>query len=189
MTFITNLNKFSLLTEKEEIELAKQLNKSTGKQYDKILSKLIKHNLRLVVNIAYKYNFAVDDVEDLIQEGSIGLQKGIQKWDHTRGVRLGNYCYLWIRAYIIRYIMNNANIVKIGTTTAQRKLYFNLAKIRAKYNSMGINISDDELAKELGVKVEELKETEQRLLSPTVRLDASIDADKQDNNNLLKEII
>lgn len=173
--YVAQISKIPLLTKEQEKDLTVKYSKNKTQA---LKNKLITHNLRLVVKIAYEYSFT-DKVEDLFQEGSIGLMRGVEKFDPTRGVRLGNYCYHWIRAYILRHIINNARLVKIGTTTAQRKLFFNLNKTKARYIAKNIDISDDELAEELGVTTKELQETEQRLFAQTVRLDVTNDIEGQ----------
>ncbi len=170
--YISKISKIPLLTEEQERDLTIQYAKN---KTIPLRDKLISHNLRLVVKAAYKYSFTADNVADLYQEGSIGLMIGVDKFDPTRGVRLGTYCYHWIKACMLRYIINNARLVKLGTTKAQRKLFFSLPKAKAKYMAQGIDISDEDLASELGVKSQELREMEQRLFQPMVSLDAPID--------------
>ncbi len=170
--YVAEISKIPRLTEDQEKTLTEEYHKT---KCQKLRNKLVQHNLRLVVKAAHKYSFAVENVADLFQEGNIGLIKGVEKFDPSRGVKLGNYSYHWIRAYILRYIVNNARLVKIGTTMAQRKLFFNLTKTKAKYRAQGVDISDEELAQELGVKPQELRDTENRLFSSTVRLDAPAD--------------
>ena len=89
-------------------------------------------NLRLVVKIAYEYRRAYKNIMDLIQEGNIGLMQAVKRYDPYRGVKLSSYAAWWIRAYILRFILNNWRLVKLGTTQAQRKLFFNLRKKRAE---------------------------------------------------------
>ncbi|KKN14929.1 hypothetical protein LCGC14_0991160 [marine sediment metagenome] len=177
--YVSMISKIPLLTDKQEKDLTIQYAKN---KTIPLRDKLISHNLRLVVKAAHKYSFTSDNVADLFQEGSIGLMIGVEKFDPTRGVRLGNYCYNWIMAYIMRYIINNARLVKIGTTIAQRKLFFNLAKTKAKYRTRGIDISEEDLAKELDVKPHELRDAEQWLFAKTISLDVNDnpESDKRD---------
>ena len=181
--YVAQISKIPLLTAEQEKDLTTRYVKNKSKA---IKDKLITHNLRLVVKAAYQYSFIIDNVADLFGEGSIGLMYGIERFDPKYGVRLGNYCFHWIRAYIFRYIVNNARLVKIGTTTAQRKLFFNLTKTKAKYVTKGIDISDEELAAELGVTVKELRETEQRLSAPIVRLDDHDDSIQSRQGNFIE---
>jgi len=91
-------------------------------------ARLVTANLRLVVKIAYEYRRAYKNIMDLIQEGNIGLMQAVKRYDPYRGVKLSSYAAWWIRAYILRFILNNWRLVKLGTTQAQRKLFFNLRK-------------------------------------------------------------
>jgi RNA polymerase sigma-32 factor len=104
-------------------------------------------NLRLVVKIAHEYPAARAHIMDLISEGNIGLMKGIDRYDPSRGVPLPNYCGDWIRAYVIRWIVNNARLVKLGTTEQQRKLFFNLAKEKRRLETL-LNSSDVKVMKD-----------------------------------------
>ncbi len=108
-------------------------------------------NLRLVVKIAYEYKRAYRNMMDLVQEGNIGLMQAVKRFDPHRGVKLSSYSAWWIRAYILRFILNNWRLVKLGTTQAQRKLFFNLNKERARLAAMGIEPTHEEIAKRLEV--------------------------------------
>jgi RNA polymerase sigma-32 factor len=108
---------------------------------------------------------------DLIQEGNIGLMHAVKRFDPSRGVKLSSYAAWWIRAYMLRYILNNHRMVKIGTTQAQRKLFFNLAKEKARLSAMGIEPTHDEIAKSLNVDQKDVVEMDRRL----ARGDASLD--------------
>jgi RNA polymerase sigma-32 factor len=103
-------------------------------------------NLRLVVKLAYEYRRAYKNIMDLIQEGNIGLMQAVKRYDPYRGVKLSSYAAWWIRAYILRFILNNWRLVKLGTTQAQRKLFFNLNKEKAKLAAMGIDPRRSEIA-------------------------------------------
>ena len=136
--------------------------------------KLVTTNLRLVVKIAYEYRRAYKNIMDLIQEGNIGLMQAVKKYDPYRGVKLSSYSAWWIRAYILRFIVNNWRLVKLGTTQAQRKLFFNLNKEKAKLLAMGIDPTPEEVAKRLGVEPEEAIEMDRRLSSSEASLDAPV---------------
>ena len=166
--YISSISKAPLLTEEEEKNLTTEYFKTKSAS---LRDKIIRHNMRLVVKAAFQYGYVVENVSDLIQEGSIGLLKGVEHFDPTKNVRLANYAYHWIKAYILRYIINNAHLIKVGTTLAQRKLFFNLTKTRAKYLAQGIELSPETLANKLGVKLKELQEMEQRMSIPMIRLD------------------
>ena len=129
-------------------------------------------NLRLVVKIAYEYRRAYKNIMDLIQEGNIGLMQAVKRYDPYRGVKLSSYAAWWIRAYILRFILNNWRLVKLGTTQAQRKLFFNLRKKRAELVALGIDPTNAEIAKQLNVPESEVAEMDVRLQSSEKSLDA-----------------
>jgi RNA polymerase sigma-32 factor len=133
--------------------------------------RLVTANLRLVVKIAYEYRRAYRNMMDLVQEGNIGLMQAVKKYDPYRGVKLSSYAAWWIRAYMLRFILNNWRMVKLGTTQAQRKLFFNLNKEKARLAAMGIEPTHAELAKHLDVDERDVIEMDKRL----ARSDASLD--------------
>lgn len=137
-------------------------------------ARLVTANLRLVVKIAYEYRRAYKNMMDLIQEGNIGLMQAVKKYDPYRGVKLSSYAAWWIRAYMLRFILNNWRLVKLGTTQAQRKLFFNLSKEKAKLTAMGIEPTDAEIAKRLDVAEAEVAEMDKRLARSDASLDASV---------------
>ncbi|HVI41928.1 MAG TPA: sigma-70 family RNA polymerase sigma factor [Anaerovoracaceae bacterium] len=173
--YMREVNSFKLFSETEEKSLTQEY---FGTQNQKLRKKLINHNLRLVVKIAFEYRAAYGNLMDMIQEGNLGLMKGVDKYDPTFGVPLAHYSAKWIRAYMLRFIINNARLVKLGTTEAQRKLFFNLAKEKARLEAQGFEVSDALLAEKLKVDEKELSEMGRRLSAP----DASIDADNADGN-------
>lgn len=138
---------------------------------------LVTSNLRLVVKIAYDYRRAYRNVMDLIQEGNIGLMQAVKKFDPYKGVKLSSYAAWWIRAYILRFILNNWRLVKLGTTQAQRKLFFNLSKEKARLTAMGIEPSAENIAKQLDVTVEEVSSMDRRLSAGEMSLDAPVSGD------------
>lgn len=137
-------------------------------------AKLVTANLRLVVKIAYEYRRAYKNIMDLVQEGNIGLMQAVKRYDPYRGVKLSSYAAYWIRAYILRFILNNWRLVKLGTTQAQRKLFFNLRKKRAELIALGIEPTNEEIAKQLNVGEQEVAEMDVRLASNEKSLDAPV---------------
>jgi RNA polymerase sigma-32 factor len=136
--------------------------------------RLVAANLRLVVKIAHEYRRSAFSLLDLVQEGNIGLMQAVKKYDPFKGVKLSSYAAWWIRAYIIRFIMDNWRMVKLGTTQAQRKLFFNLAKEREKLLARGIDPTPQLLAKNLQVEAKEVEEMSARMGSDDLSLDAPI---------------
>jgi RNA polymerase sigma-32 factor len=171
--YMAEVRRFPLLTPDEEKSLATRL----VEQGDTTAArKLIEANLRLVVKIAYEYRRAHRNLLDLVQEGNIGLIQAVSKFDPYRGVKLSSYAAFWIRAYILKFILNNWRLVKIGTTQAQRKLFFNLRKEREKLEQLGFHPSTKLLAEKLDVSEKDVIEMERRLAAPEASLDAPLGA-------------
>ena len=147
-TYLREVQRHPLLTPEETHELAVKFLET---QDPATAARLVTANLRLVVKIAYEYRRAYKNIMDLIQEGNIGLMQAVKRYDPYRGVKLSSYAAWWIRAYILRFILNNWRLVKLGTTQAQRKLFFNLRKKRAELAAMGIDPTNAEIAKRLNV--------------------------------------
>ena len=173
--YLREVQRHPLLTPEQTQELAVAFTKT---QDPAIAARLVTANLRLVVKIAYEYRRAYKNIMDLVQEGNIGLMQAVKRYDPYRGVKLSSYAAWWIRAYILRFILNNWRLVKLGTTQAQRKLFFNLRKKRAELEAMGITPSHAEIAKSLNVPEADVAEMEVRLGSNENSLDAPVgDAD------------
>lgn len=169
--YVQESRRFPLLSREEEHELAVKLVEHGDMDAAR---KLIESNLRLVVKIAYEYRRAYRNMMDLIQEGNIGLMQAVKRYDPYRGVKLSSYAAWWIRAYMLRFILNNWRMVKIGTTQAQRKLFFNLSKEKARLSAMGIEPTHAEIAKRLNVDEKEVIEMDRRLSRGDASLDASV---------------
>jgi RNA polymerase sigma-32 factor len=123
--YMREVRRHPLLSPEEEHALAVEYAKTADVD---LAARLVTANLRLVVKIAYDYRRAYKNIMDLVQEGNIGLMQAVKRYDPYRGVKLSSYAAWWIRAYMLRFILNNWRLVKIGTTQAQRKLFFNLSK-------------------------------------------------------------
>jgi len=169
--YLREVQRHKLLTPDEEKDLTQKFVKS---QDPRTAARLVTANLRLVVKLAYEYRRAYKNIMDLIQEGNIGLMQAVKRYDPYRGVKLSSYAAWWIRAYILRFILNNWRLVKLGTTQAQRKLFFNLNKEKAKLSAMGIEPEAAEIAKRLGVEEKEVIDMDRRLSSGEASLDAPV---------------
>ena len=169
--YLAEIRRYALLTPEEEHRLAVEY-----KEYGDLQAayRLVTANLRLVVMIARRYESAFRNLFDLIQEGNIGLMEAVKKFDPYRGIRFPSYAVWWIRAYIIRYLMNNFRMVKIGTTQAQRRLFFNLQKEKQKLEAEGFEITPKLIARRLEVKPSEVVEMEQRMSGRDVSVDTPI---------------
>jgi RNA polymerase sigma-32 factor len=169
--YLVEIRRYPLLTPEEEHRLA-----VAYKEYGDIQSayRLVTANLRLVVMIARRYENAFRNLFDLIQEGNIGLMEAVKKFDPYRGIRFPSYAVWWIRAYIIRYLMNNFRMVKVGTTQAQRRLFFNLQKEKQRLEAEGFEISPKLIARRLDVKPSEVVEMEQRMSARDLSVDSPV---------------
>jgi RNA polymerase sigma-32 factor len=178
--YIAEINRFSLLTPEEEFKLAVRL-----KKYNDVAAaeKLIVSNLRFVVKIAHEYRNYGFKLSDLIQEGNIGLIHAVKKFDPYKGYRLISYAVWWIRAYIQNYLMKSWSIVKIGTTQAQRKLFFKLNQTKKDLETISRkNPEFSEIATSLGVKNAEVEEMDLRMGSRDVSLNEIINDDSNDSH-------
>ena len=170
--YIREANRFALLTPEEEKSLSSRFHE-TGDQ--EAGSRLITSNLRLVIKIALEFQkYWMKNLLDLIQEGNIGLMHAIRKFDPYRGIKLSYYASFWIKAYILKFIMDNWKLVKIGTTQSQRKLFYNLKREKEKLRALGFEPGPKLLADALNVREEEVIEMDQRLGGWELSLDAPL---------------
>ncbi|GLT24018.1 RNA polymerase sigma factor RpoH [Zoogloea oryzae] len=166
--YIQSVNRIPLLTEKEESDLAHSFRENEDLDAAR---KLVMSHLRLVVAIARGYLGYGLPHADLIQEGNVGLMKAVKRFDPDRGVRLVSFAIHWIKAEIHEYIVKNWRLVKIATTKAQRKLFFNLRGLKASSSTLqGEEVRT--IAEQLGVKPEEVREMETRLSGGDVALES-----------------
>ena len=180
--YLSEINQFPLLKQDEEQRLARLYKKNADLH---AAHTLITSNLRFVVKVSYEYRSYGIRMADLIQEGNIGLMKAVQKFDPDKGIRLISYAVWWIRAYIQNYILKSWSLVKLGTTQAQRKLFFSLARTKREIEKLsgGPNPEDGgghdarKIAKKLRVKPTEVMEMEQRMEGRDLSLDAPMGDD------------
>lgn len=173
--YISEINQFELLTPEEEFRLAVRFRKYNDME---AAQHLVVSNLRFVVKIAHEYRNYGMKLADLIQEGNIGLMHAVKKFDPYRGYRLISYAVWWIRAYIQNYIIKTWSVVKIGTTQAQRKLFFKLGQAKKKLEALSQkNPEFAEIAESLGVKEIEIEQMDLRLSHRDLSLDATISDD------------
>ena len=185
-TYLAQINRFPLLTQDEEFQLAVKYRK-----YDDIEAahKLITSNLRFVVKVAFEYKAYGVKIQDLVQEGNIGLMMAVKKFNPYKGYRFISYAIWWIRAYMQNFIIKTWSLVKIGTTQAQKKLFYKIGKVRKALESDGENEKRYErLARDLDVAKEDIIEMEQRMSSRDLSLDAPFDEGQELTHlDLLKE--
>jgi RNA polymerase sigma-32 factor len=184
--YIAEINRFPLLTAEEEFKLAVELRKENSLE---AAEKLVVSNLRFVVKVAHEYRSYRMKLPDLIQEGNIGLMHAVKKFDPYKGYRLISYAVWWIRAYIQNYVIKTWSIVKIGTTQAQRKLFFKMSQTRKELETLSKkNPEFGEIAESLGVKKWEVEEMDVRM-GQDLSLDAHVaeGSDMTFGDNLLFE--
>jgi RNA polymerase sigma-32 factor len=173
--YLLEIKNYRLLTREEELELAVLVREKKDKN---AAYRLVTSNLRLVVKIAMDFHrYWTKSLLDLIQEGNVGLLQAVRKFDPYRGIKFSYYASFWIKAYMLKFIMENWKLVKIGTTQTQRKLFFNLAKERDRLISQGFDPEPRLLAERLDVKVKEVEEMSQRLGGGEVSLNAPVGDD------------
>ena len=169
--YMAEVSMYPLLTPEQEKALAVAFRDQGD---DTAAYRLVTSNLRLVAKIAFKYRRFYKNVLDLIQEGNIGLMKAVQKFDPYRGVRLSTYARYWIQAYIMYFLLANHRMVKVGTTQAKRKLFYNLTKETKRLRDLGFDPTPQRIAESLDVDVKDVIEMKQRLASPDASLDAPV---------------
>ncbi len=179
--YLAEIKQFPLLSVEREQELAREYQR---KGDSRAAHQLVTANLRFVVKVAHEYRSYGLRLPDLVQEGNIGLMKAVQKFDPDKGIRLISYAVWWIRAYIQNYILKSWSLVKLGTTQAQRKLFFSLARTRRELDRQSVehgSASDGQdaakVARKLRVKAGEVREMEQRMDGRDQSLDAPVGFD------------
>ena len=172
--YLRDIQRVALLTVAEERRLAHQFRDQGDRRAG---HQLVEANLRFVVKVAYEYRAYRLHMPDLIQEGNVGLMKAVQKFDPDKQIRLISYAVWWIRAYIQNHILKSWSLVKLGTTQAQRKLFFSLARTRREIErlspgGLGEPVDDEFVAKRLNVRATEVVEMQQRLEGRDLSFDA-----------------
>ena len=173
--YLREVGRFPMLKPDEEFELARRVQKTGDSD---AAFRLVSSHLRLVVKIAMDFQRRwMQNVLDLIQEGNVGLMRAVNKFDPDKGIKFSYYAAFWIRAYILKFIMDNWRMVKIGTTQAQRKLFYNLNRERQKLIAEGFDPDAAVLAERLGVGEDQIVEMQQRLDASDMSLDATVGDD------------
>ena len=185
-SYLVRINQLPLLSQEEEFDLSVTYRKRDDMD---AAQKLITSNLRFVVKIAFEYKSYGFRILDLIQEGNIGMMMAVKKFDPYKGYRFISYAVWWIRAYIQNFIIKNWSLVKIGTTQAQKKLFYKIGKVRKALEADQEKEQKYELlANDMDVSKQDLIEMEQRMATRDLSLDASIDGNQELTHfDLLKE--
>ncbi len=169
--YLAEIRKYPALTREEEQELARRYRESGDRE---ALFRLVTGNLMLVVRIALSFRRAARNLLDLVQEGNLGLLAAIDRFDPDVGVRLPTYAAWWVRAYIVKFLLDNVRLVRVGTTNARRKLLRNLRQEKAKLEAQGFDVGPRMLAEHFGVAEEDVKDVEKALHAKDVSFDAPV---------------
>ncbi|HKI50274.1 MAG TPA: RNA polymerase factor sigma-32 [Desulfobacteria bacterium] len=176
-TYLREVGHYPLLSEQETNSLAKLFQKNNDPA---TRHRLITANLRLVVKIALDFKkYWMPDFLDLVQEGNVGLAKAVKKFEPERGIKFSYYASFWIRSHIMKHLMDNKRLVKIGTTQNQRKLFFNLKKESRRLEAQGIKAEPENLAASLQVREKDVVEMKQRLNGSEISIDAPLGHDSE----------
>jgi len=183
-SYLNEINRYKLLTREQEIELGRRIQEDNDQEAAYIMTT---SNLRLVVKIALEFQrIWMQNLLDLIQEGNIGLVRAVKKFDPYKNVKFSYYASFWIKAYILKFIMDNWRMVKIGTTQGQRKLFFRLKKEKQRLIEQGFDPKPKLLSERLGVSEQEVVDMDQRLANWDLSLDEPL---KDDSNTERIEFI
>ena len=183
--YLAEIRRFPLLSREEEAVIARRYVKDKDPED---AYRLVTANLRLVVKLAYEFARATKNVLDLIQEGNVGLMEAVKNFDPEHGIRFPSYAVWWVRAYIYRYLINNWRLVKIGTTQAQRKLFFNLRKETERLEREGFKPQPLLLAHRMGVRESDVREMQERMGQSEVSLDQPTGSSDDSDTRLLDVI-
>lgn len=174
--YMAEIRRYPTISREEEQELARRYRETGDRD---ALFRLVTSNLMLVVRVALSFRRAARNLLDLVQEGNLGLMAAIDRFDPEMGVRLPTYAAWWIRAYIVKYLLDNVRLVRVGTTNARRKLLRNLRQEKSRLEAAGYDVEPKMLAAHFGVSEEDVKDVERALHARDVSLDAPI-GDEED---------
>lgn len=177
--YMAEINKYPLLTPEEEEKITREFHKTGDPE---LASRIVTSNLRLVVKIAQDFQkFWMQNFLDLLQEGNVGLMHAVKKFNPYKGVKFSYYASFWIKAYILKFIMDNWRLVKIGTTQAQRKLFYNLNKEKERIRALGFEPTPELISENLDVTARDVVDMEQRMGSWELSLNAPVREESEDS--------
>lgn len=184
--YMQEVQSYPFLSLDEENELARRFHEEHDIEAAK---KLVATHLRLVAKIAMEYRNAYQNTLDLIQEGNVGLLYAVRHFDPGKGARLSTYATWWIRSFILKFILDNFRLIKIGTTKAQKKLFYNLMREKQRIESMGYYATPAEISKRLGVRESEVAEMQRRLSLPEHSLETPIGSGEKGREAILQDFL
>ena len=188
--YLSDINQYPTLSREEEHDLAVTYRETGDRE---AAYRLVTTNLKLVVKIAMMYRKVYNNLMDLIQEGNLGLIQAIKRFDPERGTRVTTYAAWWIKAYILKFLLDNARLVRIGTTNTRRKILRNLGREKQKLEAKGITPTSRLLAENLGVDERELIEVQEGMSGADISLDAPVKDEGStplvDTLNLMEEAV
>jgi len=184
--YLKEVSRYKLLSIEEEQELTQQLLETGDIE---VAKKLVMANLRLVVKIAMEYRSAYKNVMDLIQEGNIGLMKAVSKYDPSKGAKLSYYASWWIKSYILKFILDNFRLIKIGTTAEQKKLFYNLMREKERLLNQGIEPDIKLISQNLGVSEKAVNEMDLRLSSQGQEISIDTPVGSDDSTGTISDFI
>ncbi|MCE2391925.1 MAG: RNA polymerase factor sigma-32 [Proteobacteria bacterium] len=173
--YFYEISRYPLLTREQEHELALRVHEREDAD---AAQQLVLSNLRLVVKIAMEYRRVWTNVLDLIQEGNIGLLQAVKRFDPHRGVKLSSYAAYWIRAYLLKYLIDNIRLVRVGSSRAERKLFFQLNRVKRELEREGFEPEPKLIADRIGVEEPEVIDMERRLAQGDLSIDAPVRSDE-----------
>jgi RNA polymerase sigma-32 factor len=179
-----SVRNYPILTQEEEKKYALRYLENEDPE---AAEKLVTSNLRLVIKIAYQYHRQWANVLDLIQEGNVGLVEALSRYDPYREIRFSSYAQYWIRAMILRFLLDNFRMVRLGSTRAGRKLFFQLQKERDALTAQGIDPTTKLLAQRLGVTEVDVQDVDQHMRAPALSFDAPVGGESSERH--LSEVV
>lgn len=183
-SYLAEVRRYPLLTPEQEREVAVRYHETGDAEAARTL---VTSNLRLVIKIAFQYHRQWANVLDLIQEGNVGLVEALSRYDPYREIRFSSYAQYWIRAMILRFLLDNFRLVRLGSTRAGRKLFFQLQKERDRLIAEGIDPTEARLAERLGVPAKEIQAVDQHMRAPALSFHAP--AGDEEDGRTLAEVV
>lgn len=182
--YLAEVRRYPLLQPEEEKELAIKWTEDGDRR---AAERLVTANLRLVVKLAFQYHRQWSSVLDLIQEGNVGLVEALRRYDPYRGIRFSSYAQYWIRAMILRYLMDNFRMVRLGSTRHGRKLFFQLKKEKERLIKEGLQPTTKALSESMGIPEKEIVAVDLHLRAPAMSFDAPVGGD--DEGRALSDVV